>query len=267
MNTVEDRIAILKKQDKWIPNSSLIKTPEMIEGIRVSGVINTGVLDAVAQEIKAGMSTLDIDKIVYDYTIAHGAIPAPLNYEGFPKSVCTSINDVVCHGIPRADEILKEGDIINVDVSTIYKGYFSDASRMFMIGEVSPEAKKLVEGTLELLELAASQLKPYDDINTVGRIIEPAAKAMGFSVVRELCGHGVGNEFHEKPDVVHFKSKYEGMIMVPGMVFTIEPMINQGHKNIVMKGDWGVKTRDGKLSAQWEHTFVMTETGLEVLTH
>ena len=252
-----------------VPSRKLIKTPEQIEGIRRSGLINTAVLDLVASEIKAGMSTAEIDKMVYDFTVSHGAIPAPLNYEGFPKSVCTSINEVVCHGIPSEDEILEEGDIINVDVSTILDGYYSDASRMFIIGKTSPEKEKLVNVAKECLEIGMKAATPFGFVGDIGNAIEKHAKKNGFSVVRDLCGHGVGLEFHEEPDVEHFGRKGTGMLLVPGMVFTIEPMINMGTYRVFVdeEDDWTVVTEDELPSAQWEHTFLMTENGLEILTY
>ncbi len=261
---------ILYHQDRGalVPRRDMIKTPEQIEGIRRSGVVNTGVLDLLEKEIHVGMSTAEIDKLVYDYTVDHGAIPAPLNYEGFPKSVCTSVNEVVCHGIPSENEILKEGDILNVDVSTILDGYYSDASRMFIIGKTTPEKEKLVRVTKECLDLGAAAAKPWGFLGDVGKAIERHAKRNGFSVVRDLCGHGVGLEFHEEPEVNHYNTHEKGMLLVPGMVFTIEPMINMGTWRVFIDqaDGWTVVTEDEKPSAQWEHTFVMTEHGLEILT-
>ena len=253
-----------------VPTRRLVKTTEQIEGIRRSGVVNTGVLDAVAEMIKPGISTADIDRVVYDYTTAHGAIPAPLNYEGFPKSVCTSINEVVCHGIPSDDEILEEGDIVNVDVSTILDGYYSDASRMFVVGgKTSPEKQKLVDVARECLEIGAEAAKPWGFVGDIGKAIARHAHRNGFSVVRALCGHGVGLEFHEEPEVDHYDTRRKGMLLVPGMVFTIEPMINMGTYEVFIDEEdgWTVVTEDELPSAQWEHTFVMTEHGLEILTH
>ena len=269
LTELDKKILYMQDHGHLVPTRELIKTPEQIEGIRRSGVVNTGVLDLVAQEIKEGMSTAAIDKLVYDYTMDHGAIPAPLNYEGFPKSVCTSINEVVCHGIPSEHEILRDGDIINVDVSTILDGYYSDASRMFMIGNVSPEKRRLVEVTKECLEIGREAAKPFGFGGDIGRAIQKHAEKNGYSVVRDLCGHGVGLAFHEEPEVCHFGRKGTGMLLVPGMVFTIEPMINMGtwHVFIDEADGWTVVTEDELPSAQWEHTFVMTETGLEVLTH
>lgn len=269
LTELDKKILYMQDHGHLVPTRELIKTPEQIEGIRRSGVVNTGVLDLVAQEIKEGMSTAAIDKLVYDYTMDHGAIPAPLNYEGFPKSVCTSINEVVCHGIPSEHEILRDGDIINVDVSTILDGYYSDASRMFMIGSVSPEKRRLVEVTKECLEIGREAAKPFGFVGDIGHAIQKHAEKNGYSVVRDLCGHGVGLAFHEEPEVCHFGRKGTGMLLVPGMVFTIEPMINMGtwHVFIDEADGWTVVTEDELPSAQWEHTFVMTETGLEVLTH
>ena len=269
LTELDKKVLYFQNKGHLVPSRKLIKTPEQIEGIRRSGLINTAVLDLVASEIKAGMSTAEIDKMVYDFTVSHGAIPAPLNYEGFPKSVCTSINEVVCHGIPSEDEILEEGDIINVDVSTILDGYYSDASRMFIIGKTSPEKEKLVRVAKECLEIGMQAATPFGFVGDIGNAIEKHAKKNGFSVVRDLCGHGVGLEFHEEPDVEHFGRKGTGMLLVPGMVFTIEPMINMGtYKVFVDEEDgWTVVTEDELPSAQWEHTFLMTENGLEILTY
>ena len=262
---------ILSYQDKGflVPSRRLIRTPEEIEGIRRSGIVNTGVLDLIAREIHAGMTTLDIDKLVYDYTIAHGAIPATLGYEGFPKSCCTSINEVVCHGIPNEFEVLREGDIINVDCTTILDGYFADASRMFVIGKTTPKKQKLVDVAKECLEIGMEAAKPFCFVGDIGNAIQKHAHKNGFSVVRDLCGHGVGLKFHEEPDVVHYGKKRTGMLLVPGMVFTIEPMINMGSWEVFIDEDdgWTVITEDELPSAQWEHTFVMTEYGLDILTY
>ena len=269
LTELDKRILNLQNRGHLVPSRKLIKTPEQIEGIRRSGVINTGVLDLVAQEIKEGMSTAQIDKLVYDYTTDHGAIPAPLNYEGFPKSVCTSINEVVCHGIPSEKEILRDGDIINVDVSTILDGYYSDASRMFMIGNVSPEKRRLVEVTKECLQIGMEAAKPFGWVGDIGHAIQKHAQKNGYGVVRDLCGHGVGLAFHEEPEVAHFGQKGTGMLLVPGMVFTIEPMINMGTWRVFIDEEdgWTVVTEDELPSAQWDHTFLMTETGLEILTY
>lgn len=266
---LERKLAWYRQRGHEVPSRRLIKTPEQIEGIRRSGIVNTGVLDLIESSIRPGMSTAEIDRLVYDYTVSHGAIPAPLDYEGFPKSVCTSIDEVVCHGIPSEKVILKEGDIVNVDVSTILDGYFSDASRMFMIGEVSAEKRRLVEVTRECLRFGAEAARPFGFVGDIGAAVQRHAEKNGYSVVRDLCGHGVGLEFHEEPEVAHYGRRGTGMLLVPGMVFTIEPMINMGDWRVTVdEGDgWTVRTRDGMPSAQWEHTFVMTENGLKVLTY
>ena len=266
---LDRKILAFQEEGFLVPSRKLIKTPEQIEGIRRSGVVNTGVLDLVAQEIHAGMTTLEIDEMVYDYTVSHGAIPAPLNYEGFPKSVCTSINEVVCHGIPNEFDVLEEGDIINVDVSTILDGYYSDASRMFVIGQTTPEKQKLVDVARECLEIGMKAARPFGFVGDIGNAIEKHARKNGFSIVRDLCGHGVGLEFHEEPDVEHFGRKGTGMLLVPGMVFTIEPMVNMGDWRVFVDEEdgWTVVTEDELPSAQWEHTFLMTENGLEILTY
>ena len=269
LTELDKKVLFYQNKGHLVPTRKLIKTPEQIEGIRRSGVINTGVLDLVEKEIHAGMSTAEIDKLVYDYTVSHGAIPAPLHYEGFPKSVCTSINEVVCHGIPSEEEILEEGDIINVDVSTILDGYYSDASRMFVIGQTSPEKEKLVRVAKECLVKGMEAAKPFGFIGDIGNAVEAHAKKNGFSVVRDLCGHGVGLEFHEDPEVLHYGKKGTGMLLVPGLVFTIEPMINMGDWRVFVDEEdgWTVVTEDELPSAQWEHTFLMTEHGLEILTY
>ena len=266
---LDRKVMYYEKQGALVPKRNLIRTPEQIEGIRKSGVINTAILDLVAEKIHAGMSTLEIDEIVYNYTIEHGATPACLGYEGFPKSVCTSINEVVCHGIPSANEILKEGDIINVDCTTILDGYYADASRMFIIGETTPQKKRLVEVAKECLEIGMEAAKPFGFVGDIGNAIECHAHSNGFSVVRDLCGHGVGLKFHDDPEVLHYGRKGTGMLLVPGMVFTIEPMINVGTWKVFVDSEdgWTVVTEDELPSAQWEHTFLMTEHGLEILTH
>lgn len=251
-----------------MPPKSLIKNKEQIEAIKESGKINTGVLDEVAKHIKAGMSTADIDKIVYDYTIAHGATPAPLGYGGFPKSVCTSINSEVCHGIPDENIILKEGDIVNVDVSTIKDGYFSDASRMFKIGKVSEAADKITDVAKECLEAGIKAVKPWGHLGDIGAAVQEVAEKNGYSVVRAFGGHGIGLEFHEDPFVAHVGKKGQGMVLVPGMIFTIEPMINEGEYDVYVDdvNEWTVYTADDSLSAQWEHQILVTEEGIEIIT-
>ena len=255
-------------QGYTVPGRNLIKTPEQIEGIRKSGVITTKILDMVGERIKAGVTTNAINQWVHEYTLEHGGIPATLNYHGYPKSTCTSINNVICHGIPTDETVLKDGDIINVDVTTVLNGYYSDASRMYMIGNVSDEAQRLVRVTKECLELGIAEVKPFNSFNAIGRVIERHAKKHDYSVVRDLGGHGIGVKFHENLFIDHYEKRSKGTLMLPGLVFTIEPMINEGtyHCNFLDDG-WTVLTQDGKLSAQWEHTMVITETGVEILAY
>lgn len=269
LTEMDKKILSFQNRGCLVPTRDLIKTPEQIDGIRRAGTLNTAVLDHVAEHIHEGMSTLDIDKLVHEFTIQHGGIPAPLNYEGFPKSCCTSINEVVCHGIPDAEEILEAGDIINVDCTTILDGFYADASRMFIIGETTPERKKLVQVAKECLEVGAAACKPYTFVGDSAAAITKHAHQNGCTVVRDLCGHGVGNAFHEEPDMEHWGRKGTGMLLVPGMVFTIEPMINAGDWQVFVdsEDEWTVVTEDYSDSAQWEHTFLMAEDGLEILTY
>ncbi|GEP62810.1 methionine aminopeptidase [Clostridium beijerinckii] len=263
----DEKIESFKRKGHIVPPRNIIKSQKDIEGIKRSAKINDGVLDLVASKIKAGMSTADIDKLVYDYTIEHGAIPAPLNFEGFPKSVCTSINNEVCHGIPGENIIIKDGDIINVDVSTILDGYYSDASRMFMIGNVSEEAKRLVEVARECMIKGIEAIKPWGFLGDIGAACQEHAHKNGYTIVRALGGHGIGNEFHEDPFVPHIGEKGTGMLLVPGMILTVEPMVNQGTYDVFVdeENEWTIYTADDKLSAQWEHTVLITETGIEIL--
>ncbi len=269
---MDQKIMEWQEKGKIVPTRDLIKTHEQIEGIRQAGVLNTAVLDLVAEKIQEGMSTLEIDQLVYDFTTKHGGVPAPLHYEGFPNSCCTSINDVVCHGIPSADDILIEGDIINVDCTTILNGYYADASRMFVIGKTTPERQRLVDVAWDCLKAGEKVCQqPYVFVGDIGNAVAKLAHANGYTVVRDLCGHGVGVEFHEEPDVVHYGRKGTGMLLVPGMTFTIEPMINEGDWEVCGDAEdpteWIVLTEDGTDSAQWEHTYLMTENGVEILTH
>lgn len=266
---MDKKILAAQRAGHMVPSRRLIKSAEQIEGIKRSGLINTAVLDMVAKEIKEGMSTAALDKLIYDFTVSHGAIPAPLNYEGFPCSSCISIDDVVCHGIPSERTILKPGDIVNVDVSTILDGYYSDASRMFVIGETTEEKQRLVDVTKECLNIGIDAAKPYSYVGDIGFAVQCHAQLNGYSVVRELCGHGVGLEFHEEPEVAHYGKPKTGMLLVPGMVFTIEPMINMGRREVHFSREdgWTVTTRDGLPSAQWEHTLLMTEEGVEIITY
>ena len=265
---IDEKIHFYELQGHIVPDRDMLKTPEQIEGIRISSKINVAILDAVEKMIGPGVSTEEIDKLVYDMTTEMGGIPAPLNYDGFPKSVCTSVNEVVCHGIPSSDRILKEGDIVNVDVSTIYNGYFSDSSRMFCIGKVDEEKEKLVRVAKECMELGLEQVKPWNFLGDMAQAINAHAKENGYSVVVDIGGHGVGLEFHEEPFVSYVTRKGTEMLMVPGMVFTIEPMINAGTCEIeVDENDgWTVYTADRKPSAQWEVTVAVTDDGYEILT-
>lgn len=264
-----ERMEYLRKKHKDVIDDEWIKRPSQIESIRKAGEINTGVLDEVGKLIHEGMSTQDIDDIVSKYTTEHGGICAPLNYEGFPKSVCTSINGEVCHGIPARHRKLRNGDIINVDCTTILDGYYADASRMFMIGNVSEERRRLVEETKKCLEIGIQAAQPWAHVGDIGYAIAKYAHSKGYSVVRELGGHGVGIDFHEDPFVAHVGSKGKGMVLVPGMIITIEPMINAGKAAVEIDpyNNWTIYTRDGSDSAQWEHTILITEDGNEILTY
>lgn len=268
---LDKKVMYWEQKGKLVPTRDLIKTPEQIEGIRRSGVVNTGCLDEVARHIHAGMNTQEIDDICMQYCKDHNAIPACLGYEGYPKSVCTSINEVVCHGIPKEEDVLEEGDIVNVDMTTIVDGYYADASRMFVIGKTTPEKERLVRVARECLEVGMEAAKPYCFVGDIGHAVQRHAEKNGYSVVRDLCGHGVGLKFHEEPEVVHYGHRGQGMLIVPGMVFTIEPMINMGTYEVFIDADdpyeWEVITGDELPSAQWEHTFVMTENGVEILTY
>lgn len=251
------------------PPRSIIKNEAQIQGIRESAKINIAVLDYVAVHIKAGVTTAEIDRWVFDKTSELGGIPAPLGYKGFPKSVCTSVNDEVCHGIPSEDTVLRDGDIINVDVSTIYNGYFSDSSRMFCIGEVSPEKMRLVEIARQSLEMGLQKVKPWGYLGDMGQAVNDFIKANGYSVVREIGGHGIGLAFHEDPWVSYVSRAGSEMLMTPGMMFTIEPMINMGSHRIVTdkENGWTVRTKDGMPSAQWEIQVLVTEKGYEILAY
>ena len=251
-----------------IPPLRIIRSEEQIAGIRESAKINTALLDYISENIREGITTQDIDDMVYEFTTSHGAIPAPLHYEGYPKSCCVSRNEIVCHGIPSKKEFLRNGDIVNVDVSTIYNRYFSDASRMFMIGDVSEECQRLVKVTMECLEIGIATAQPWARMGDVGAAIQEHAEKNGYSVVRELCGHGCGVKFHEPPEVLHYGKRGTEELIIPGMTFTIEPMINMGKKEIfIEENDWTVVTKDLKPSAQWEHQILITETGNEILTY
>ena len=263
----DEKIEFYREKGFFVPDHSMIKNAEQIQGIRESGKVNVAVLDYVAEHIEAGMTTEEIDRLVAEKTKELGGIAAPLNFEGFPKSVCTSVNDQVCHGIPSVKDVLKEGDIINVDVSTIYKGCYSDSSRMFCIGQVSEEKKKLVQVVKECVELGLEQVKPWGFMGDMGEAVHNHARENGYKVVREIGGHGVGLEFHEEPFVSYVSRKGTEMLLAPGMIFTIEPMVNMGTDEIFVdeENEWTVYTADGKPSAQWEIMVLVTEEGHEVL--
>ena len=264
----DERIARFAQEGHRVPTRDLIKNADQIAGIKESAKINVAVLDYIEEHIHAGMSTAEIDKIVYDMTTSMGGIPAPLNYEGYPYSVCTSVNEQVCHGFPSEDVILKEGDIVNVDCSTILNGYFSDSSRMFCIGEVSPEKKRLVEVTKECVYKGLEAVHPWGFLGDMGQAVHDHAYANGYTIVREIGGHGVGLKFHEEPWVGYHSKKGTEMLLVPGMIFTIEPMVNMGDVEIYIDDEngWEVDTEDGLPSAQWEIMVLVTEDGTEVLS-
>ena len=264
----DSKLEQAEREGHEVPGHDLIKTPEQIEGIKKSAAINIAVLDYVGEHIRAGITTEEIDKWVYDETVKRGGIPAPLNYEGFPKSVCTSLNDEVCHGIPSKDIVLKDGDIINVDCSTILDGYFSDSSRMYLIGDVSEEKKKLVQVAKECLDVGLKEVKPWGFLGDMGQAINDYAEEHGYTIVREIGGHGIGLEFHEEPWVSYVSKRGTEMMMVPGLVFTIEPMVNMGKADIYEDDEngWTIYTEDGKPSAQWEIMVLVTNDGYEVMS-
>ena len=263
----DHKLNLLHSQGLLVPSHKLIKTEAQIAEIRKSAEINVKILDYVAEHIKEGISTAEIDKWVYDITTKEGAIPAPLGYEGFPKSVCTSINNQVCHGIPSEDIILEEGDIINVDVSTILNGYYSDSSRMFCIGDVGEEKACLVRVAKECVEKGLEQVKAWGFLGDMSQAVHEHAVKNGYSVVREIGGHGVGLEFHEDPWVGYIGAAGTGMVMAPGLMFTIEPMVNMGTDEIFVdeRDGWTIYTEDDMPSAQWEIMVLVTENGPEVI--
>ena len=246
----------------------IIKTPEEIEKMRVAGRMAAEVLEMIEPHVQAGVSTEELNRICHDYIVNElDAIPAPLNYHGFPKSICTSVNQVICHGIPSESKVLKNGDIINIDITVIKDGYHGDTSKMFIIGDAKIQARRLCQVTQECLYKALKIVKPGTTLGDIGEIIQKHAEASGFSVVREYCGHGIGKGFHEEPQVVHYGKAGTGMKLVEGMTFTIEPMINAGKRHCkLLKDEWTVVTKDRSLSAQYEHTILVTKDGCEILT-
>jgi methionyl aminopeptidase len=243
-----------------------LKDAQDVEGIRRAGRLVVDTLDLVESHIRPGIKTDDINKLVHDFTVKHGATPAPLNYRGYPKSVCVSINEVICHGIP-GERVLRDGDIVNVDVTSILNDYYADASKTFFVGEPGADAKKIVVVARTSLKVGLDQVRPDNTIGDIGWAIQRYAEGAGCSVVREFVGHGVGFDFHEPPQVPHYGRKGEGVPLVSGMVFTVEPMINLGKKDLyVLDDNWTAVTEDGSLSAQFEQTVVVTDTGYESLT-
>ena len=243
-----------------------LKEKEDIEAIKAAGRVAMATLDLVEERLRPGMATDEINTLVHEFTLRSGAIPAPLNYRGFPKSVCVSVNEEICHGIP-GKRVIQEGDIVNVDVTPILKGYYADASKTFFAGRPGAEARKIVEVARQSLKEGMAMVKPGNRIGDIGWAVQTYAEAQGCSVVREFVGHGVGFDFHESPQIPHFGQKGKGTILVPGMVFTIEPMINLGKKDLHILGDnWTAVTNDRSLSAQFEQTILVTEDGFESLT-
>jgi len=244
-----------------------LKTPDEIEKMRVAGRLAAEVLEMIGEHVKPGVTTDQLNSICHDYIVnVQQAIPAPLNYKGLPKSICTSINHVVCHGIPN-EKPLKDGDVLNIDVTVIKDGYHGDTSKMFMVGKVSEWAEKLARVTQECMYKGIALVKPGVRLGDIGEVIQKHAEKNGYSVVREYCGHGIGAVFHEEPQVLHYGRAGTGMELKEGMTFTIEPMINQGRAETRLLGDgWTAITKDRKLSAQWEHTILVTATGYEIFT-
>ncbi len=244
-----------------------IKTPDEIEKMRTAGRLAADVLQMIRPHVKPGVTTEELDRICHDYIVnEQQAIPAPLNYRGFPKSICTSINQQVCHGIPGPKK-LKDGDIVNIDITVIKDGYHGDTSRMFMVGNASVQAKRLVDVTYHAMRLGIEMVRPGIYLGDIGHAIQKFVEEHNYSVVREYCGHGIGREFHEEPQVLHYGIPGTGMMLQPGMTFTIEPMVNVGKRQTKLLGDgWTVITKDRSLSAQWEHTILVTANGFEVLT-
>lgn len=268
-SNTDERINAYKQRGYLVPPRAILKSSAQIQGIRESGKVNIEVLDYIAEKIQIGMSTNEIDHLVEQKMRELGGIPATLGFEGFPKSVCTSINNEVCHGIPSDDVILKDGDIINVDATTIYGGYYADSSRMFCLGAVSEERKQLVEAARKAIDIGLEQAKAWNFLGDIGQAINDFIRSKGYTVVREIGGHGIGNEFHEEPYVSYVSKKGTEMLLVPGMVFTIEPMINSGKADVVLnkKNGWTISTKDGKDSAQWEVTVLITDQGYEILAY
>lgn len=265
---MDQKLELMKSQGCFIPDHDMIKNDSQISKIREAGKLNTEILDMLSEHVKEGVSTGELDRLAHEYTLRYGAVPAPLGFEGFPKSICTSIDEVVCHGIPDSGRILKEGEIINIDVTTILNGYYADASRMFGIGQITPEKDRLMRAAKECLELGVSAAKPWGYLGDIGYAIHSHAAKQGYSIVEEIGGHGVGLDFHEEPWVSHIGQPGTDMVLAPGMIFTIEPMVNMGKASVRVDDTdgWTVRTEDGLPSAQWEYTILITKQGNEVLT-
>ncbi|EQC44560.1 methionine aminopeptidase, type I [Bacteriovorax sp. BSW11_IV] len=244
-----------------------IKSGREIELMRQTCALASRTLEYIEPFVKPGVSTEELNKLCHDYILENNAYPSPLNYHGFPKSVCTSLNEVICHGIPSKKDVLKDGDILNIDVTTYLNKFHGDTNKTFLVGNVSDEVRKLVDVTYQCMREGINQVRPGGHIGDIGAVIQEIAHGYGYSVVEDYCGHGIGREFHEEPQVVHIGKKGTGPEMKPGMTFTIEPMINLGTKySKVLKDGWTVLTKDGKWSAQFEHTILVTESGHEILT-
>jgi methionyl aminopeptidase len=247
--------------------AATIKTADEIEKMRVAGRLAADVLHMIRPHVQAGITTEELDRLCHDYIVnTQQAIPAPLNYHGFPKSICTSLNHQVCHGIP-GKRILKQGDIINIDITVIKDGYHGDTSKMFLVGQVSPLARRVTQVSYECMCIGIEMVRPGVRLGDIGYAIQDHAESQNFSVVREYCGHGIGRQFHEEPQVLHYGKPGTGLLLEPGLIFTIEPMINAGKRQVkLMPDNWTVVTKDHSLSAQWEHTVLVTDNGFEVLT-
>lgn len=263
------RVEEYARKGHIVPDMEMLKSKEQIKGIKESGLLTIQILDEVGRNICSGMTTQEIDDIVMSMTAKLGGIPAPLNFEGYPKSVCTSINNQVCHGVPSKDIILQDGDIVNVDVSTLYKGFYSDASRMFSIGKISEENARLVHVAGECIKEALLNIKPWGFMGDMSQAVNDYAKGCGYSVVADIGGHGIGLEFHEEPFVSYVAPRGTEMLLVPGLVFTIEPMINMGSSDVYTDeiNGWTVYTKDGLPSAQWEVTVAVTDAGYTMLAY
>jgi methionyl aminopeptidase len=254
--------------DDNAPMPITLKTPEELEKMRVAGRLAAEVLQVVAPHVKPGVTTEELDRICHDHIVnVQQAIPANVGYRGFPATVCTSVNNVICHGIPSPAKVLKDGDILNIDVTVIKDGWHGDTSRMYLVGTPTVMAKRLVDVTREAMFRGIRVVRPGATLGDVGHAIQQYAEAERFSVVREYCGHGIGKIYHDEPQVLHYGKPGEGLVLKPGMTFTIEPMINEGTRQTrVLPDGWTVVTRDRKLSAQWEHTVAVTDDGVEILT-